>query len=129
MQKIMLVVVSLLFSVLSMAQQRNLQSLVGRWEAVREVNDDGGLEVVDSSALYLLYGTEKKKILSYKADFTQAPARFDFAVQNSADTLHLKSLLDFINDDLIKWQLFEGDELPVHFASDRGQILYLRRKK
>ena len=128
MKNVMLAVVSFLICA-QVAAQRSIQSLVGRWGAVRATNDGSGLEVVDSTAIYLVYGTQKKKIDSYKADFTQSPVQFNFKVKDSTETLNLRSLLEFINDDLIKWQLFEGDAMPVHFVNDRGEILYLRRKK
>jgi len=128
MKKGMLAVICFLLSAQLLAQ-RSIQSLVGRWEAVRTANEGGGLEVVDSTAIYLVYGTEKKKIVSFKADFTVVPARFDFTVKDSTETLNLRSLIEFINDDMIKWQLFEDDVMPVHFVNDTGEILYLRRKK
>ncbi len=128
MKKVMLAVFSFLICAQTIGQ-RSIQSLVGSWEAVRAANEGGGLEVVDSATLYLVYGDQKKKITSYKADFTQSPVRFDFAVKDSTETINLKSLIEFINNDMIKWQLFEGDAMPVHFVNDRGEILYLRRKK
>ena len=124
----MLAVICFLISAQVLAQ-RSLQNLVGRWEAVRAASESGGLEVVDSTAIYLVYGSEKKKIVSYKADFSATPVRFDFVVKDSTETITLKSLLEFVNNDLIKWQLFEGDAKPLYFANDSGEILYLRRKK
>lgn len=50
MKKVMLALVSFLIYA-QMAAQRTIQSLVGRWEAVRATNDGSGLEVVDSTAL------------------------------------------------------------------------------
>lgn len=130
MKKVMLVFISLFLYIATMAQERSIQALVGLWEAVSSVNEGGGLEVKDSVQLYLVFGDQKKKIMSYKVDFSQSPARFDFTVQqDSTNTLSLKSLLQFVNSDLIKWQVFEDDQLPMHFASNGGEIVYLRRKK
>ena len=128
MKKVMLAVFSFLICAQTFGQ-RSIQSLVGRWEAVRAANEGGGLEVVDSATLYLVYGDQKKKISSYNADFSQTPARLNFTVKDSTESINLKSLIEFINDDMIKWQLFEGDVMPVHFVNDRGEILYLRHKK
>lgn len=128
MKKGMLAFICFLLSAQLLAQ-RSIQSLVGRWEAVRSTNDGSGLEVVDSSAIYLVYGTQKKKIDSYKADFTQSPVQFNFKIKDSTETITIKSLLEFVNDDLVKWQLFEGDAMPVYFVNDSGEIMYLRRKK
>jgi hypothetical protein len=130
MKKVILVFVGLFFYLGTMAQERTMQALAGLWEAVSSVNAGGGLEVKDSSQLYLVFGDQKKKITQYKIDFSQSPARFDFTVQQDSTTnLSLKSLLQFVNDDLIKWQVFEDDKVPMHFASSGGEIVYLRRKK
>lgn len=130
MKKVMLVFIGLFLYIATMAQERSIQALVGLWEAVSSVNEGGGLEVKDSVQLYLVFGDQKKKIMSYKVDFSQSPARFDFTVQqDSTNTLSLKSLLQFVNSDLIKWQVFEDDQVPMHFASNGGEIVYLRRKK
>src|SRR5688500_9983646 len=128
MKKGMLAVICFLISAQVMAQ-RSIQSLVGRWEDVRAASECVGLDVGASTAIHMVYCIEKKKIVSYKADFSVTPVRFDFVIKDSTETITLKSLLDFVNDDLIKWQLFEGDAKPIYFANDSGEIMYLRRKK
>lgn len=129
MKKVLLLLSGLLFYFHSIAQDKSIQSLVGLWETITSGTEGGGLEVKDSTELFLVYGGQKKKIVSYKADFSKTPNRFDFTVQDSTQNLSLKSLLQFINNDLIKWQVFEGDVAPMHFASSDSEILYLRRKK
>jgi hypothetical protein len=111
------------------AQSRDIKQLIGKWEAVDSENQKGGLEVVDSSTIYLVFGTEKKRIASYKADFTKSPAWFDFVIKDESNTLQLKSLILFVNDDLIQWQVSEGDVRPANFSQTNGEMMYLRRKK
>jgi len=111
------------------AQTRDIRQLIGKWEAVDSENQKGGLEVVDSSTIYLVYGTEKKRIASYKADFTKSPVWFDFVIKDESNTLQLKSLILFVNDDLIQWQVSEGDVRPANFSQTNGEMMYLRRKK
>ncbi|HZH01463.1 MAG TPA: hypothetical protein VEY32_10300 [Flavisolibacter sp.] len=111
------------------AQSRDIKQLIGKWEAVDSENQKGGLEVVDSSTIYLVYGTEKKRIASYKADFTKSPVWFDFVIKDESNTLQLKSLILFVNDDLIQWQVSEGDVRPANFSQTNGEMMYLRRKK
>lgn len=129
MKKVLLLLSGLLFYLNMLAQEKSIQSLVGIWEMVTAGSESGGLEVKDSTELFLVYGGQKKKIRNYKADFNQSPARFDFTIEDSTQNVALKSLLLFVNNDLIKWQLFEGDAAPMHFASNGSEILYLRRKK
>jgi hypothetical protein len=111
------------------AQSRDIKQLIGKWEAVDSENQKGGLEVVDSSTIYLVFGTEKKRIASYKADFTKSPVWFDFVIKDESNTLQLKSLILFVNDDLIQWQVSEGDVRPANFSQTNGEMMYLRRKK
>lgn len=127
MKKVMLLLSSLFFYLNTIAQDKSIQSLVGIWETI--TSEGGGLEIKDSSEIFLVYGGQKKKIVNYKADFSKTPTRFDFTVQDSTQNLSLKSLLQFVNEDLIKWQVFEGNDAPMHFASSGSEILYLRRKK
>ena len=130
MKKFFSVLVLYIFiSVGAVAQSRNIQQLMGRWEAVDTENSSGGLEVIDSAKIYLVYGSEKKAITSFKFDFSKSPATFDFTIKDSAETTSLKSLIQFVNDDLIQWQVFESDIRPAHFTQSGGQMVYLRRKK
>lgn len=108
---------------------RSIQDLIGSWEAVSEGNKDGGLQVVDSTKIFLVYGDQKMPVIRYKADFSKTPAWFDFTVKDSAVEINLKSLLQFVNDDLVQWQVFEEETRPVIFAADRGDMVFLKRKK
>ena len=127
MKKVMVLLSGLFFYCNAIAQDKSIQSLVGIWETI--TSEGGGLEIKDSTELFLVYGGQKKKIVNYRADFSKTPTRFDFTVQDSTQNLSLKSLLQFVNNDLIKWQVFEGNDAPMHFASNGSEILYLRRKK
>jgi hypothetical protein len=120
--------VLLFFSTLADAQMRNLKSLIGEWEAVDGANQSGGLIVRDSSKLYLVYGTDKREIVNFKADFSKSPCWFDFTIKDSTSSIQLKSLLLFINDNLVQWQVFDGDTRPDHFSSDNGEVIFLKRK-
>ncbi len=113
------------FSNSSFGQNLSWKDLTGRWEGA----DGGGIEVVDSSKVYLIYGSQRKQLSSYKVDFSKTPAWFDFTVTDSSQTMNMRSLLLMVNNDLLKWQVFEDDNRPVHFSSDNGDLLYLRRKK
>jgi len=118
-------VVALMLGGSAVAQEITMQKLQGRWLRT----DGAGLEVVDTATIYIVYGTEKKEVISYKADFTKSPAWFDFTVKHNDSTFKVKSLIYLINDDILKWQVFEGDKRPVYFSSNRGEMLYLKRMK
>lgn len=111
------------------AQNRSFKNLVGKWEAVDSENQSGGLEIIDSVQIFLVYGTERKTVGSCKFDFAKSPCWFDFSLKDSTGTQNLKSILLFVNDDLIQWQVFDGDMRPANFSSSQGEMVYLRRKK
>lgn len=107
------------------AQNTSIQSLVGRWQT----EDGAGLEIIDSSRIFVTYGKERRPILSYKADFSKSPCWFDFVVKDTAQQLStIKSLL-LLDKDVLKWQVFEDGDRPSDFATDKGDIVLMRRKQ
>ena len=62
----MLTVYAVLFaSMMVLAQTRDITSLVGKWEAVDVDDKNGGLEVIDSTTIFLVYGNNKLPVISY----------------------------------------------------------------
>lgn len=110
-------------------QQKKLKDLIGRWEIVGEQNDSASLEIIDSSTIILNYMGEKKMILDYKIDFQKSPIWFDFSTGDSSSTVVVKTLLEIINDSMIKWQLFVDEDRADHFSSTKGELYYLRKAK
>lgn len=115
----------LLLSMTAVGQKHTFKNLVGRWESP----EGAGIEVVDSSKIFLLYNGDRKQVTSYETNFSKSPCWFDFTVSSdSAGSITMKSLLLFVNDDLLQWQIFE-DERPANFSANKGTMVYLRRKK
>jgi len=110
-------------------QQKKFKDLIGRWEIVGEQNDSASLEVIDSATIILNYMGEKKKIIDYKIDFQRSPIWFDFSTGDSSLAIVVKSLLEIMNDSLIKWQLFVDEDRTDHFSSTKGELYYLRKTK
>ena len=110
-------------------QQKKLNDLIGRWEIVGEQTDSASLEVIDSSTIILNYMGEKRKIIDYKIDFQKSPIWFDFSTGDSSSTVSVKSLLEIMNDSIIKWQLFVDEDRTDHFSSSKGELYYLRKTK
>ena len=110
-------------------QQKQLKDLIGRWEIVGEQSDSASLEIIDSSTIILNYMGERKKIMEYKIDFQRSPIWFDFSTGDSSSTVLVKSLLEVMNDSMIKWQLFVDEDRTAHFSSTKGELYYLRKAK
>jgi len=110
-------------------QQKQLKDLIGRWEIVGEQSDSASLEIIDSSTIILNYMGERKKIIEYKIDFQRSPIWFDFSTSDSSSVIVVKSLLEVVNDSMIKWQLFVDEDRTDHFSSTKGELYYLRKAK
>ena len=129
MKKIFLILTILFSGIQAFNQQKQFKELVGRWEIVGEKNDSACLEIIDSTTIILSYMGEKRKILDYKIDFQRSPIWFDFTTGDSSSSVVVKSLLEIINDGMIKWQLFVDEDRTDHFSSTRGELYYLRKAR
>jgi hypothetical protein len=129
MKKIFFALMTLFAGTQAFNQQKQLKDLIGRWEIVGEQSDSACLEVIDSSTIILNYMGEKKRIVDYKIDFQKSPIWFDFSTGDSSSTVVVKSLLEIMNDSMIKWQLFVDEDRTDHFSSTKGELYYLRKTK
>ena len=110
--------------------QKNFKDLIGHWEVVGDKNTQATLEVKDSATILLSYNGEKKTVLNYKIDFNKSPIWFDFSTDDStASIVTIKSLMEIMNDNMIKWQLFVDEERTDHFSSTKGELFYLRKSR
>jgi len=129
MKQIFLMLILLFAGIQAFNQQKQFKDLVGRWEIVGEKDDSASLEVIDSSTIILSYMGEKKRIIDYRIDFQKSPIWFDFSTGDSSSSVLVKSLLEIMNDSMIKWQLFVDEDRTDHFSSTKGELYYLRKTK
>ena len=117
MKKVFLLLMILFAGIQAFNQQKQFKDLVGRWEIVGEKDDSASLEVIDSSTIILSYMGEKKRIIDYKIDFQKSPIWFDFSTVDSASSMvSVKSILEIVNDNMLKWQLFLDEDRTDHFS-------------
>ena len=117
------------FNTESYSQPKKFQSMIGSWEIVGEQDSGGGLEIIDSATILIRFMGEEKKILHYKIDFSKSPYWFDFTAKDTATVTNFKSLLEFVGDDTLKWQIFADGERSDHFTSKSGDLFYLKRTR
>lgn len=125
MKKVILVLVLFLMmnGVVHAQKKYNFENLKGSWR-----NSSGaGLDIVDSNTIYIVYGEQKKLVSRSKADFSKSPVWLDLAVKDEKRVTTLKSLLLFVSEDLIQWQVFDSDTRPAYFSMDKGDMLFLKR--
>jgi len=106
-----------------------IHNLIGQWEIVGTKDDKGRLEILDSSTILISYGGEKKPLNSFKIDFSKTPIWFDFSVKDTGDVTTVKSIMELISDDLIKWQVFMNEERLEYFSAEKGELFFLKRIK
>ncbi len=122
--------VSLAISFASFGQAKKFQNFIGSWEIVGEQDAVGaGLEIVDSATIVLRYMGEEKKLIQYKIDLSKSPYWFDFVAKDTASETNFKSIIEFVNDDMLKWQIFVDCERVPHFTSSKGEMFYLKRSR
>ena len=122
--------VFVLFSLPGFCQSKKVQDIIGRWTVIDEQGPGVRLEIIDSADIMLTYMGEEKKILNYKIDFSKSPAWFDFSVKDTTSSiLNVKSIIEIVNDGVIKWQLFVDEDRSDHFSSGKGELFYLKREK
>ena len=116
-----------IFSSKGLSQGKQFQTMVGNWEMVGEQEAGGSLQIIDSATIFIRFMGQEKKLIGYKIDFSKSPYWFDFSAKDTASVSNFKSLIEFVNDDMLKWQVFVDEDRTDHFTSGSGELFYLRR--
>lgn len=125
MKKVILVLALfvLMNGVVNAQKKYSFENLKGSWR-----NSHGaGLDIIDSNTIYIVYGEQKKQVSNSRVDFSKSPAWFDLAVRDSSNLVKMKSLLLFVNENLLQWQVFDSETRPAYFSTNRGDMLFLKR--
>ena len=109
------------------SQTKKFRDMIGLWDIIGEQDSGGRLQVIDSSTILIRFMGEEKTILRYNIDFSKSPCRFDFSCKDTASISYFKSILEFVGEDTLKWQIFTDDEKADHFTSRTGDLFYLKR--
>ncbi len=123
--KKMIFILSLLLSLefTSSAQEHSFTNLIGSWR-----NRQGaGLDVMDSNTIYIVNCDKRKLAGAILSDFSKDLVKLNLSVKDSFRTVVIKSLLLFVNDNTLQWQVVDSEKKPVNFRYERGDILFLKR--
>ncbi len=123
MKKYLILFLSVLMLSETANSQLNFSQLAGRWESA----EGSGLEIVDSTSIFLFYGKDKKAA-KFQADLSRNPCWLDLTIEDSSNVHSLKTIFLLVNPNLIQWQVFD-DARPENFTADKGEMIYLRRKR
>ena len=122
---IVLISLILLLKASSYAQKTKFQDIAGRWEVVGEQN--ASLNIIDSAAIEFTYMGEKKTITGYSIDLSKSPCWLDFSAADSSSAFKVKSIVQKVGDDVLKWQLFIDEDRSAYFTSGKGEVFYLKK--
>ena len=125
-KSIVLLAACVVISITGFCQGKKLQDMKGRWDIAGEQN--AVLEIIDSSHIFLTYMGETRKITNVRTDFSKSPFWFDFSTSDSSSVVNVKSLVEIIGDNMLKWQIFIDEDRSPYFTASKGEILYLKKK-
>lgn len=108
---------------ISQAEKYSFKNLIGTWR-----NSKGaGLDVVDSNTIYIVHADQRRLATASLSDFSRNPILLNLAVKDASRVITLKSLLLFVNDNMLQWQVFDKESKPVSFRYDRRDMLFLKK--
>jgi hypothetical protein len=127
MKMIIVLLSALLLANGTRAQAGSFKEIAGKWDIVGK--EKASLTIVDSATIELVYGGERRVIQGYHIDFSKTPHWFDFSASDSSSSFKVKSLVQKVGDDVLKWQLFIDEERAPHFVSGKGEVFYLKKAR
>lgn len=126
---LILAAIFLFSTVTTVAQSKTSKDLIGKWEGTDERNDNGSLQFLDSSKVVMTMMGEKMPTALYKADFSQTPVLLDIIIDQRGQKFVMKSLIQFLDDSRLKWQVFPDGNRPKDFSDNSfGTAVILKRK-
>jgi hypothetical protein len=128
MKKIFLVSTFLLLAcTLSFGQTKSAKDLIGKWTSDGDVFV---MEFIDTSTVLMSTMGQKRPANFYTADFSKTPVWLDISMGEGKRKVTIKSIIEFVDDDTIRWQSSQNEERPTAFEQKRGaSLITLKRKK
>ncbi len=130
MKKVILPMLFIFMATIAFAQHSK-QELVGKWQGIDNKSKDGSLIFKDKTKVALVVNGKESPYFDFSINLQKTPAPFDITVRRpDGHMVTLKTLLQFLDNNTIKWQIFEIDERPVNFNEGmKDSILILKRVK
>ena len=96
----------------SYAQIRRTLDLLGVW-----TSSQVRVEFIDNSNVSLIFPGNKKQIGTYTSDFLLDPATLEMTFTEGDKKLEFKCLIQFIDDNKLKWESFSKAAHPRNFSN------------
>lgn len=130
MKKYILLFLLILVSVSVFAQKPHTPNdLIGKWEGKDSHSEIGGIFFLKGNKAIISARGTYSPAMSYIVDFKSNPVKIDLVMQAAnGNRLNMKGLLQFIDNNTIKFQVFPVGERPANFDPLSSQnIVILKR--
>lgn len=129
MKKNILAFLLILLSVSVFAQKHTQKDLIGKWEGKDVRSEVGGLTFLMNSKVILSVRGSNSPAMGYTADFTSNPIKIDLSLTGpSGAQMKMKGLLQFVDNNTLKFQVFPNGDRPANFDGLSSQnIVMLKR--
>jgi len=108
-------------------QTKSVKDLMGKWYGEREMFM---LEFIDTANLVMTTMGKKQPQAAYILDLTKSPGWLDIFMGSGKMKTTIKSIIEFVDDETIRWQMPSGIERPNEFSNKPGSaVLTLKRNK
>ena len=105
--------------------QKTISDLASKWEST-DGTTMGSIEFLEGSQVKAVVNGMQIPPTSYTIDFARSPFWFDVTVAGKV----VKGLLDFLDDDTVKYQVFLSGNRSYDFTeSENDPIMVMKRKK
>ena len=126
------VFIAMLFGMaqLTTGQTLTYKNLLGKWAGTDERSQTGALEFLDSANMAMSMRGSAPRSLMYSIDYTKNPAAMDLYRDASRKGMALKCLIQLVDANTLKWQVFPDGQRPDKFDEDSpGTLIVLKRQK
>ena len=129
MKRNILTLLLILLSVTLFAQKHTSKDLIGKWEGKDVRSEVGGLIFLANSKVILSMRGSNSPAMTYSADFTSNPIKIDLSLTAQNGTkMQMKGLLQFIDNNTLKFQVFPKGDRPANFDALSSQnVVMLKR--
>lgn len=119
------------FFIQAPSQSKITDKLIGTWEGIDSAEERGSIIIKNNNILMLVLSPTETIECKYQIDTTKSPMWFDIIIEEEGGEVStMKSLVLFVNNDTIKWEVFFDRERTPNFTADTSQdIVLLHRIK
>lgn len=112
------------------SQIKITDKLIGTWEGIDSAQERGSIVFKSDSIMLLVLSPTETIECKFQIDTSKSPMYFDIIVEEDGEIRTMESLVLFVNNDTIKWEIFfDRARTPNFTAEASADIVLLQRKK